>query len=1703
MSQWSISQRWLDAQRLGVTASVMITHPGIHPAFRVARKILQKDIAGSQVKSNGFEFFRSLPHWVLAGLARALKQRSVPDLNRFAVLAERALHHNMIGRQDDTSTIARAQILAYHVLLAHTRADGLLRLGRTIFGHYKEWVRIDASPVSVAKISSCLAAIRDPLLSTQEKCLAIHKLGEILGCTPFWEQVENILYHNQFCWPLLVFDSGRTMRRYTQTLALSLPVAIDVCFDNCSEISEKAETGVINPRWEKTLRRAVCAAKTLWGAEHENCGTFRDLVEKASVIFDFSPAERIVEHLAKGLNAKIALFDRSAEAYFAEVVLGRLLGRGNVMVCAITGAIGDQMRDETGVDQPNFLFEAPQEMLAKIEYTAATGVFERIVLPETRASREAAETFLREFAASHRGKAGTSPTLSQPIELLYAEDLQSVSDHVHPFGWRGHRYIRCPEVEWGIHSEGGPGLKSPSEDKGVEKVIGTLASKDSAMLTLEVSPMVVASAFWQINNCLRLRKSVSSKPLSWAFINVAGKTSGVLWDDEKDIFFWELFFEAIGSGPDEFLKFLRHPSRQEAVNHVANLLNKFVPAPERPGLRCPDLLVIIGGQTLLKSAGRSRTPSGRPFMVTPILNELKDSLRPVGRPGDPVSGLIGEARIIILPKAESDEVPEENIGLGELNEDGLQQLRYLATLEDSFTTRTAGLLLSHLGDPVQRMPLNDILEKFVRVGVLRQVHGKYHVPSFVAAKIPPDRRPEDKVKRYYAAGAALAPYVTGGQGPLSMAVDIAFTPEHFEEARQQFIQALHYSRKTGCAEVGRFRKLCEESVRRLARFVVAPSWANVSRLLKGANRLPGLSALEPYEKACELLGWYEEAQIPPHPFHLVTTADSAVRAASCIHLYVENPDVPEAFRIACPESPLQLHVKAKELYLQALRRCAALPKNEQDRTLLFCLTKYLVYLCHRHWILIEHETQLDRENKEAEIQHCWSQIQDLLNRRVKLLIVEGLECFELMGDREPDHGKALDIYLKGIETGLIWSPLSLKTWGTASLCGQTDRLNRMLESFPAQEGHLIYKAFYNSSSREAKLSPHEIPRIREGLRVFEDRYGNDQRVRASRAAFDRDYGRVPIRRWAENVGLFFRGVVTELKSDQHYGFIRSDTGGQYRFQGFQLVEGSAYEDIRVGMELDFQILRKSTEGRFGDAVNVRKPIRPSESPVQKGKISALKPDGRYGFITSGGKDYHFHASRLAGGLAFCDIWEGMEVEFQIGEEQPEGKADEATNIRQVSDLKPINTANGLDDIGVRGVISELKQQGRYGFIASEGQEYHFHASHLSNGLEYEDLQEGMEVEFHIVREFMGTRGQASRIRTISDRDKSDSSYASPPERDDGGERILAPAAPQEVSTPMTQRGKVSLFKRDGRYGFISARGTDYYFNGWELRGDLTCKNVYEGMEVEFKIKKERTDRLAGEATDVLLIDGIEVWKASTQAHFMRGTVSFVKPENNYGFIRSSDGLDYHFSASDLREGLIFKNVHEGMEVEFQVRKKAGGNQAPEAMNVRHARIGVSADVQALHQPQSSTPARGTVYFIKKEEAFGFIRSPNGQEYQFHASDLTDEIEFNDVHNDMEVEFQIWREGEAGRAGKAIQISPANVATRDPLPFQRGVVYCLVPDKKCGFITSRDGKEYQFTLSDLVGTSYEAVLEGAEVTFQIRREPGKIAGKAFNVRLHED
>ncbi len=155
---------------------------------------------------------------------------------------------------------------------------------------------------------------------------------------------------------------------------------MDVSFDYCQDVRLLGEESCLTPTFETNLRKCFDTAKALWKQMRKDDSPSGDLVEKASVIFDFRIAEKIVADLARAFDLKISLSNKSAHEYFVQAILSRLLGHRDLMEEEISGRIVRQIKNEHGVERPSHRCEVPQSFLEKIEYASTARIFAATLL---------------------------------------------------------------------------------------------------------------------------------------------------------------------------------------------------------------------------------------------------------------------------------------------------------------------------------------------------------------------------------------------------------------------------------------------------------------------------------------------------------------------------------------------------------------------------------------------------------------------------------------------------------------------------------------------------------------------------------------------------------------------------------------------------------------------------------------------------------------------------------------------------------------------------------------------------------------------------------------------------------------------------------------------------------------------------------------------------------------------------------------------------------------------------------------------------------------------------------------------------------------------------------------------------------------------------------------------------------------------------
>jgi len=73
-------------------------------------------------------------------------------------------------------------------------------------------------------------------------------------------------------------------------------------------------------------------------------------------------------------------------------------------------------------------------------------------------------------------------------------------------------------------------------------------------------------------------------------------------------------------------------------------------------------------------------------------------------------------------------------------------------------------------------------------------------------------------------------------------------------------------------------------------------------------------------------------------------------------------------------------------------------------------------------------------------------------------------------------------------------------------------------------------------------------------------------------------------------------------------------------------------------------------------------------------------------------------------------------------------------------------------------------------------------------------------------------------------------------------------------------------------------------------------------------------------------------------HSLFGKIVKRVPERGFGFINAEDGQDYFFHFTDLIPPMDFDDALEGVEVEFEIKREPGGDQAAAAQAVRPAPV---------------------------------------------------------------------------------------------------------------------------------------------------------------------
>jgi hypothetical protein len=983
--------RWLAGVRVGLIAYRLARAPGdddkkfrndLHDALAAALDAVGARNTDKKIKDSAL---RSLPLQTLHALANPVLDKHVRSSMKGEVLGWQAAMEFVAKPQKD----GRPPLINSSKLIAHLILEGLcsphflIQCGRIFVGDNWRWLEREtgwkaAAGIPLAKLRAT-AASSGQVMDTLARIEALDEFRNALPTSGLqhWRLVENAVYHQLFSWPLLIMDPNNPA---TES-AFSVPVAVDVMLDNTNHLrlEDGGIAGGIDPtEWRRELALSTQVAKDLWRSKHGGLlFSFREMVRNASVTFDFRLAHEVVRGLPFGFD----LVDKSMGAYFAQVVLHRILGRSSGFTCAVSGDIAAQRRWPDGSTALDYEFDAPGGIPQKMRYVFESRFFSKLVLPANSPTAGSPD-------AEHEA-ASTSAYLDQleggPVtEVNYCPYLSNVADAVQTNGWRQYIYIRCPDVVHAMHRK--PAILPPPDNPGVERIRNLLSTNEQPILRLpsEASLAALLSYLRHINFVEREEIEPDTPPsLSWAFIRAT--------DDENDRRFWQTVWRAIGASREDFTLFRHVTGHKDAAKLLATALNTFSPRESCPSHRAPDVLVVLAAKRLLPEEWKRDALSYRSHIFPSVLGALGEQTL-LSTPIEAMRRYIGKTRILVLEHGEYDVGGEHPPSMALLDPEAHDILERLSTFRFGFTQQMGSVLLHEL--EYAGADVRDHLKRLTQSGYLGEGSGEYWVRGNIGADLTcgPAASPETRAEWHWAAAKAFAPYLSASAVP-GLDFTESFLPENVHEASFHLERAVDYLKETdmagpAAARADRLRRSIRIAHGRTLRFIELPSAGVVQDLTR--DRF-GLSSRAAWEMASELLEEKERLQITPAPLELVVYARAG---ASWLDDVMNDPSA------KVRRDEMTRTVVA--FYEDALRRCQANePQDDQRR--LGVLTNYGHFL-------VRHGAGTERPAERLE--EIRLRIAELVGRGVESATVEA-KWFEIEGDRFQESGDAAKYYRDG------------------------------------------------------------------------------------------------------------------------------------------------------------------------------------------------------------------------------------------------------------------------------------------------------------------------------------------------------------------------------------------------------------------------------------------------------------------------------------------------------------------------------------------------------------------------------------------------------------------------------------------------------------------------------------------------------------------
>lgn len=993
---------WIKAQRIGLVSSLIRTWP---------KQKTEDIIANNSLNSLLFEELEDMklntfPPWVLSELLRLKDHQIIKELKDLLkekkpdLAKEHIINKNLAGA-DGHSIIKNAQIWAIALLKGYIEPRRLIDYGQQLFPD-NSWSDLEINQRELDEFIDSVKKLRMIHINIFNKnngrFASVNKILSLLNKKTYAYQIANILYHNQFCWPLLVLGDPE--------LSISLPIAIEINYDGLNKIRTKfyngqADNGLDFSKWinNNNLRKARETGYKLWRSKHGHYGgrnnrySYREMAENMSLTFDFSLAQFIGGKIFENINRdRIFIIGNSADSCLAQAVLDKLLGRFSLGYTAITGEVGES-------NNYDFEFSKILSPERKLKHVNETNFYSSAVIP----SENYKELSNRSF---------------DNINIFFPDKQSKVADIVQSRPWRRHQYVRSPELKWYVHkyllkrknnllgNNRAKTLASFQENINmkIENVIEEIESNKKPVLSLKnISPLQLMSALWYINNIKRKDKfdydknyTLTPPKFSWAVIRAI--------EGEQDEQFWQVFWETIGgSKTSEFQDFVLSHNRGYAISKLEKALNTFNPDENNPDFRSPDLFIIIGNETFENSyeeCKKNAQSFDRSFMVSPILKKLSDSKNLKYRgPYEELNDLIGKTRIILL----RDKIQPTIIGgdpgfLKLCSREEKEFLRSLCIYRWGFNYTMAKLLAYYTNNSLKDIDIRGIVESLMNKNVIRETNMWYHIPENIRKKLLWELTLDSFLGNHYYAASSFAPYLfKDSHKTLSIPLEKAFNARYLHEARYHLDEIKDKAPKRN----SKYYYLAKQAHDKLLKYTDITSKSVLDNLLS-----------QEFNNSAYLLASHilnSDKLKNPHPLTLLSIA------TAYSNQLILNNDPDEN----------NLREKANQLYKRALKKARSGNIDEKTKgyTEFKIIAEYLLFLKYN---FLEKE-EIKNLLKEAETLFYEIEFD-------KVLGLKGInyQVFEEIAANKENHEEAGLLYLEVLNYDIFWVQAAVKGLGAVS-----------------------------------------------------------------------------------------------------------------------------------------------------------------------------------------------------------------------------------------------------------------------------------------------------------------------------------------------------------------------------------------------------------------------------------------------------------------------------------------------------------------------------------------------------------------------------------------------------------------------------------------------------------------------------------------------